>query len=80
KLSATTVTRKGTLLRNANQEGTKGKDLNGRRNAITNEPSSQALVAQDGLGGYDWSNDFDEPVNYALMAISSSFDNETKLF
>ncbi|GKG59955.1 hypothetical protein Tco_0609619, partial [Tanacetum coccineum] len=32
-----------------------------------------ALVAQDGLGGYDWSNDFEiEPVNYALMAISSS--------
>ncbi|GKD22894.1 hypothetical protein Tco_1224597, partial [Tanacetum coccineum] len=31
------------------------------------------LVAQDGLGGYDWSNDFEvEPVNYALMAISSS--------
>ncbi|GJU53736.1 putative ribonuclease H-like domain-containing protein [Tanacetum coccineum] len=31
------------------------------------------LVAQDGLGGYDWSNDFDvELVNYALMAISSS--------
>ncbi|GJU95487.1 hypothetical protein Tco_1320243 [Tanacetum coccineum] len=27
KLSATTVTGKGTLLRNANQEGTKGKDL-----------------------------------------------------
>ncbi|GJW03324.1 ribonuclease H-like domain-containing protein [Tanacetum coccineum] len=45
---------------------------NGRRNATTNEPSSQALVAQDGLGGYDWSNDFDEPVNYAFMAISSS--------
>ncbi|GJX53408.1 reverse transcriptase domain-containing protein [Tanacetum coccineum] len=42
------------------------------RNATNNEPSSQALVAQDGLGGYDWSNDFDEPVNYALMAISSS--------
>ncbi|GJZ41100.1 hypothetical protein Tco_0587986 [Tanacetum coccineum] len=33
----------------------------------------RALVAQDGLGGYDWSNDFEvEPVNYALMAISSS--------
>ncbi|GJX74190.1 putative reverse transcriptase domain-containing protein [Tanacetum coccineum] len=32
-----------------------------------------ALVAQDGLGGYDWSNDFEvEPINYALMAISSS--------
>ncbi|GKE49345.1 hypothetical protein Tco_1480603, partial [Tanacetum coccineum] len=43
-----------------------------KRNATTNEPSSQALVAQDGLGGYGWSNDFDEPVNYALMAISSS--------
>ncbi|GJX54988.1 ribonuclease H-like domain-containing protein [Tanacetum coccineum] len=42
------------------------------RNATTNEPSLQALVAQDGLGGYDWSNDFDEPVNYTLMAISSS--------
>ncbi|GKC80269.1 hypothetical protein Tco_1131043, partial [Tanacetum coccineum] len=26
-LSATTVTGKGTLIRNANQEGTKGKDL-----------------------------------------------------
>ncbi|GJW47925.1 retrovirus-related pol polyprotein from transposon TNT 1-94 [Tanacetum coccineum] len=46
---------------------------NGRSNAPTNESSSQALVAQDGLGGYDWSNDFYvELVNYALMAISSS--------
>ncbi|GKB91516.1 hypothetical protein Tco_0963788 [Tanacetum coccineum] len=46
---------------------------NGRSNAPTTESSSQALVAQDGLGGYDWSNDFEvEPVNYALMAISSS--------
>ncbi|GKB73211.1 hypothetical protein Tco_0934623 [Tanacetum coccineum] len=42
-------------------------------NAPTNESSSQALVAQDSLGCYDWSNDFKvEPVNYALMAISSS--------
>ncbi|GJV18954.1 hypothetical protein Tco_1367974 [Tanacetum coccineum] len=46
---------------------------NTRSNAPTNESSSHALVAQDGLGGYDWSNDFKiEPVNYALMAISSS--------
>ncbi|GJQ90966.1 hypothetical protein Tco_0002105 [Tanacetum coccineum] len=46
---------------------------NGRSNAPTNESSSHALVAHDGLGGYDWSNDFEiEPVNYALMAISSS--------
>ncbi|GJV07940.1 hypothetical protein Tco_1345596 [Tanacetum coccineum] len=60
-------------------------DDNGRSNAPTNESSSQALVAQDGLGGYDWSNDFEiEPVNYALIAISSSsslssFDNEEKV-
>ncbi|GJX20248.1 ribonuclease H-like domain-containing protein [Tanacetum coccineum] len=53
-------------------QGKKSYGDNGRRNATTNEPSSQALVAQDGLGGYDWSNDFDKPVNYALMAISSS--------
>ncbi|GJS73693.1 putative RNA-directed DNA polymerase [Tanacetum coccineum] len=46
---------------------------NGRSNAPINESSSQALVAQDGLRGYDWSNDFKvKPVNYALMAISSS--------
>ncbi|GJX07778.1 ribonuclease H-like domain-containing protein [Tanacetum coccineum] len=44
-----------------------------RNNAQITESSSQALVAQDGLGGYDWSNDFEvEPVNYALMAISST--------
>ncbi|GJV87107.1 hypothetical protein Tco_1531045, partial [Tanacetum coccineum] len=41
---------------------------NGRWNAPTNDSSSQALVAQDGLGGYDWSNDFEvEPVNYATI-------------
>ncbi|GKC07373.1 hypothetical protein Tco_0998983 [Tanacetum coccineum] len=63
----------------------KGKQLVtfDKRNATTNEPSSQALVAQDGLGGYDWSNDFDKPVNFALMAISSlssssSSDNEVQ--
>ncbi|GKF37318.1 hypothetical protein Tco_0114076 [Tanacetum coccineum] len=59
KLSATTVTEKRTLLGIADLEGIK---------------ESQALVAQDGLGSYDWSNnDFEvQPVNYALMAISSS--------
>ncbi|GJW61733.1 putative reverse transcriptase domain-containing protein, partial [Tanacetum coccineum] len=60
------------------REGSYGD--NGRNNVPINKSSSQALVAQYGLGGYDWSNDFDvEPVNYALMAIfssssSSSFD------
>ncbi|GJZ14374.1 ribonuclease H-like domain-containing protein [Tanacetum coccineum] len=54
-------------------QGKRSYGDNGRSNAPTNESSSQALVAQDGLGGYDWSNDFEvEPVNYALMAISSS--------
>ncbi|GJW84116.1 putative ribonuclease H-like domain-containing protein [Tanacetum coccineum] len=67
--------RKGHFAKECKSGGNQGKRSygdNGRRNATTNEPSSQALVAQDGLGGYDWSNDFDEPVNYALMAISSS--------
>ncbi|GJS09943.1 putative ribonuclease H-like domain-containing protein [Tanacetum coccineum] len=54
-------------------QGKRSYGDNGRSNAPTNESSSQALVAQDGLGGYDWSNDFEvEPVNYALMEISSS--------
>ncbi|GJS05576.1 putative ribonuclease H-like domain-containing protein [Tanacetum coccineum] len=35
-----------------------------RSNAQTTESSSKALVAQDGLGGYDWSNDFEVEPNY----------------
>ncbi|GJX19408.1 putative ribonuclease H-like domain-containing protein [Tanacetum coccineum] len=53
-------------------QGKRSNGDNSRRHATNNEPSSQVLVAQDGLGDYDWSNDFDEPVKYALMAISSS--------
>ncbi|GJX70403.1 ribonuclease H-like domain-containing protein [Tanacetum coccineum] len=34
-------------------QGKRSYGDNGRRNATTNEPSSQALVAQDGLGGYN---------------------------
>ncbi|GJV98337.1 hypothetical protein Tco_1553589, partial [Tanacetum coccineum] len=34
-------------------QGKRSYGDNGRRNASTNEPSSQVLVAQDGLGGYD---------------------------
>ncbi|GKC16084.1 ribonuclease H-like domain-containing protein [Tanacetum coccineum] len=59
-------------------QGKRSYGDNGRRNAPTNESSSQALVAQDGLRGYDWSNDFDVgPVNYALMAISSSISSSS---
>ncbi|GJY31238.1 ribonuclease H-like domain-containing protein [Tanacetum coccineum] len=68
--------RKGHFARDCRSRRNQGKRSygdNGRSNAPTNESSSHALVAQDGLGGYDWSNDFEvEPVNYALMAISSS--------
>ncbi|GJW19581.1 putative ribonuclease H-like domain-containing protein [Tanacetum coccineum] len=61
------------LDKSGRNQGRRSYGDNGRSNAPTNESSSQALVAQDGLGGYDWSNDFKvEPVNYALMAISSS--------
>ncbi|GJV72882.1 putative ribonuclease H-like domain-containing protein, partial [Tanacetum coccineum] len=35
-------------------QGRRSNGDNGRSNAPTNESSSQALVAQDGLGGYDW--------------------------
>ncbi|GJR53647.1 putative ribonuclease H-like domain-containing protein [Tanacetum coccineum] len=59
--------------RSGRNQGRRSYGDNGRSNAPTTEFSSQALVAQDGLGGYDWSNDFEvEPVKYALMAISSS--------
>ncbi|GJT71246.1 putative ribonuclease H-like domain-containing protein [Tanacetum coccineum] len=70
--------------RSGRNQGKRSYGDNGRSNAPTNESSSQALVAQDGLGGYDWSNNFKvEPVNYALMAISSlssssSSDNEVQ--
>ncbi|GJU49124.1 hypothetical protein Tco_1218679, partial [Tanacetum coccineum] len=59
--------------RSGRNQGRRSYGDNGRSNAPATESSSQALVAQDGLGGYDWSNDFEvEPVNYALMATSSS--------
>nr|GEW60480.1 hypothetical protein [Tanacetum cinerariifolium] len=52
-----------------------------RRNVPVESSTSNALVSQyDGVGSYDWSFQADEePVNYALMAISSSSsfsDNE----
>ncbi|GKB79944.1 ribonuclease H-like domain-containing protein [Tanacetum coccineum] len=70
--------------RSGRSQGRRPYGDNGRSNAQTTESSSQALVAQDGLGGYDWSNDFEvEPVDYDLMAISSSsssisFDSEVQ--
>ncbi|GKE01720.1 hypothetical protein Tco_1389703 [Tanacetum coccineum] len=46
--------------RSGRNQGRRSYGDNGRSNAPTNESSSQALVAQDGLGGYDWSNDFED--------------------
>ncbi|GKB93275.1 hypothetical protein Tco_0979412 [Tanacetum coccineum] len=37
--------------------------------------TSIALVSCDGLGGYDWSDQAEEGLNYALMAFSSSSSN-----
>nr|GEU70843.1 hypothetical protein [Tanacetum cinerariifolium] len=39
-------------------------------------PTSATLVSCDGLGGYDWSDQAeDDPINFALMAYSSTSSN-----
>nr|GEX03756.1 ribonuclease H-like domain-containing protein [Tanacetum cinerariifolium] len=39
--------------------------------------STQVLVSYDGLGGYEWSDQAEERLNYALMAfVSFSFDSD----
>ncbi|GJR38092.1 putative ribonuclease H-like domain-containing protein [Tanacetum coccineum] len=76
KIKCNNCHRKGHFARECRpgrNQGRRSYGDNGRSNTPTNESSSQALMAQDGLGGYDWSNDFEvESVNYALMAISTS--------
>ncbi|GJR62823.1 putative ribonuclease H-like domain-containing protein [Tanacetum coccineum] len=64
-----------------NQEN-RGKE-NSRRTMTVETPTKNALVAQDGIGGYYWSYQAEEehPTNYALMAhtslgSSSSSDSE----
>ncbi|GJU22687.1 ribonuclease H-like domain-containing protein [Tanacetum coccineum] len=54
-----------------------------KRTVIVESPTENALVAQDGIGGYDWSYQAKEeqPTNFALMAFtslgsSSSSDSE----
>ncbi|GKA13410.1 ribonuclease H-like domain-containing protein, partial [Tanacetum coccineum] len=58
------------LPRNQEKRGKK----NNRRNVTVETPTENALVAQDGIGGYDWSYQAEEehPTNYALMAFTSS--------
>ncbi|GJU24737.1 putative ribonuclease H-like domain-containing protein [Tanacetum coccineum] len=47
-------------------------DINGQRDWET--PTQNALIAQDGIGGYDWSYQAKEeqPTNHELMAFTSS--------
>nr|GEX88452.1 hypothetical protein [Tanacetum cinerariifolium] len=55
----------------------------GRKTVSVENSTENALIAQDGIGGYDWSYQAEEehPTNYALMALtflgsSSSSDSE----
>ncbi|GKA61406.1 putative ribonuclease H-like domain-containing protein [Tanacetum coccineum] len=54
-----------------NQEN-RGREIN-RRTVIVETPTENALVAQDGIGGYDWSYQAEEehPTNFVLMAHTS---------
>ncbi|GJT91527.1 putative ribonuclease H-like domain-containing protein [Tanacetum coccineum] len=47
---------------------------NNRRTVTVETPTENALVAQDGIGGYDWSYQAEEdhPTNFALMEHTSS--------
>ncbi|GKC45546.1 ribonuclease H-like domain-containing protein [Tanacetum coccineum] len=51
----------------------RGKE-NSKRTVTVETPTENALVAQDGIGGYDWSYQAEEehPTNFALMAHISS--------
>ncbi|GJV85915.1 ribonuclease H-like domain-containing protein [Tanacetum coccineum] len=66
-----------------NQEK-RGK-VNNRRTVTVETPTENALVSQDGIGGYDWSYQAEEehPTNFALMThtssgSSSSLDSESQ--
>ncbi|GJY55680.1 hypothetical protein Tco_0454795, partial [Tanacetum coccineum] len=50
-----------------------GKE-NSKRTVTVESPTENALVAQDRIGGYDWSYQAEEehPINFALMAHTSS--------
>ncbi|GKE88333.1 hypothetical protein Tco_1565808, partial [Tanacetum coccineum] len=55
-----------------NQEN-RGREIT-RRTVTVETPTENALVAQDGIGGYDWSYQAEEehPTNFALMEHTSS--------
>nr|GEU84343.1 retrovirus-related Pol polyprotein from transposon TNT 1-94 [Tanacetum cinerariifolium] len=45
----------------------------GRKMVLVVNPTENSLIAQDGIGGYDWSYQVEEehPTNFALMALTS---------
>nr|GEU35626.1 hypothetical protein [Tanacetum cinerariifolium] len=51
----------------------KGREY-GRKTMLVENPTENALIAQDGIGGYDWSYQVEEEhsTNYALMTLTSS--------
>nr|GEZ12360.1 hypothetical protein [Tanacetum cinerariifolium] len=55
-----------------NQEN-RGREY-GRQAVLVENPTENALIAQDGIGGYDWSYQDEEehPTNFVLMALTSS--------
>nr|GEY76791.1 hypothetical protein [Tanacetum cinerariifolium] len=64
-----------------NQEN-RGREY-GRKTVAVENPTENALIAQDGFGGYDWSYQYEEehPINYALMALTSlrsSFSSDSE--
>ncbi|GJT41174.1 ribonuclease H-like domain-containing protein [Tanacetum coccineum] len=63
-----------------NQEN-RGRE-NSRRTVTVETPTENALVAQDGIGGYDWSYQAEEehPTNFALMAHTSSGNSSSSDF
>nr|GEU83889.1 ribonuclease H-like domain-containing protein [Tanacetum cinerariifolium] len=65
-----------------NQEN-KGREYSRKTMRVEN-PTENALIAQDGIRGYDWSYQAKEehPTNYALMALTSlgsSFGSDSKV-
>nr|GEW66457.1 hypothetical protein [Tanacetum cinerariifolium] len=50
-----------------------------RRTMNVETPASTALVSCDGLGGYDWSDQAEEGLNYALMAYTSTSSDSKAL-
>ncbi|GJW00367.1 ribonuclease H-like domain-containing protein [Tanacetum coccineum] len=59
--------------RNPKKQDNKGRE-NGTRTVTVETSSENALIAQDEMGGYDWSYQAEEeqPTNFALMAYTSS--------